>query len=438
MPFAVAIPFFVLIMLAVGAAVYAGVVISKIMAAKRRFPSLADRLDAQEPQGGWPRLAVFVPAHNEADVIADVARSVLTQDYPRLRVVFALDRCTDDTEAVLRRAIADSDSPVAAEVVVITECPEGWAGKVHALHHAMWTSDAGRDAELLLFLDADCQLEPGCLKSAVTLQREHDVDLLSVLSSLIVEHWYERIVQPVAAFELVRQFPQHRVNADFGLPRDMSSGLLVGERRAWAFANGQFILVRRGAYEQVGGHECVKAALLEDIAIAKRFSRSGHRVGLFLSGGPLRCRMYRSWEAFGRGWKRIYTEAAKRRPYRLLGNARAVMATKVLLPMAGPACVLGGLVALLLGDEPLALACGIVGAAATVMYQRMVWMVYREQGLGMPMPWDMARGGWHVAAILRAARRDLLSGRATEWGGKRYARDVNDDRTPARNAEGRA
>ena len=38
---------------------------------------------------------------------------------------------------------------------------------------------------------------------------------------------------------------------------------------------------------------------------------------MFLARGMIHCRMYGTWEAFRRGWKRIYTESANRKPGRM-------------------------------------------------------------------------------------------------------------------------
>ena len=82
------------------------------------------------------------------------------------------------------------------------------------------------------------------------------------------------------------------------------------------FANGQFMLFRRDVYDAIGGHEAVKGELLEDIALARvvGMRRHDYAGGCLMADGMLFCRMYRSWEAFRRGWRRIYTEAAKRKP----------------------------------------------------------------------------------------------------------------------------
>ena len=50
-------------------------------------------------------VCIIIPAHNEEDVIAGLVRSLRAQDYPAMRVVLALDRCTDATLAAAREAI---------------------------------------------------------------------------------------------------------------------------------------------------------------------------------------------------------------------------------------------------------------------------------------------------------------------------------------------
>ncbi|MGP1309889.1 MAG: glycosyltransferase, partial [Phycisphaerales bacterium] len=42
-------------------------------------------------------VCVVVPCYNEEAAVGTLVRSLLAQDYPALRVVFALDRCTDGT-----------------------------------------------------------------------------------------------------------------------------------------------------------------------------------------------------------------------------------------------------------------------------------------------------------------------------------------------------
>ena len=104
---------------------------------------------------GTPRsgLAVLVPAHNEAETIADCVRSLLGQEYPRerLRVLVIADNCSDDTAARAVEAGAD---------VLVRNVPQ-LRGKGHALQWAMERVLAEADPpDALVVVDADARAEP--------------------------------------------------------------------------------------------------------------------------------------------------------------------------------------------------------------------------------------------------------------------------------------
>ena len=57
------------------------------------------------------------------------------------------------------------------------------------------------------------------------------------------------------------------------------------------------MLFRRDAYEAIGGHEAVKDALLEDLALARRIDAAKAPAGVFVADGLFHCRMYADWAA---------------------------------------------------------------------------------------------------------------------------------------------
>ena len=67
-------------------------------------------------------------------------------------------------------------------------------------------------------------------------------------------------------------------------------------------ANGQYLLVRRAAYESVGGHAAVATEILEDVALARLFRDAGHRVYFRYGRDAVRTRMYRNWKQLREGW----------------------------------------------------------------------------------------------------------------------------------------
>src|SRR5262249_28674428 len=154
----------------------------------------------------------------------------------------------------------------------------------------------------------DTIFHPSCTRATVALLRHRNLDLLSLLSTLTADRWFERCVQPAAGFELIRQYPLVRMNRQGSHSRP--------------FANGQYILIRREAYDRIDGHRSVRSEVFEDVRLAQHAAREKLRLGVFMADGMLRCRMYKDWAEFQRGWNRIFSESCNRRPNRLRQAAR--------------------------------------------------------------------------------------------------------------------
>jgi hypothetical protein len=69
-----------------------------------------------------------------------------------------------------------------------------------------------------------------------------------------------------------------------------------------AAANGQYILIRRSAYEAVGGHPAIASDLLEDVALARAVKNSGRKIRFRYAADAVRTRMYRNFGQLREGW----------------------------------------------------------------------------------------------------------------------------------------
>lgn len=356
-----------------------------------------------------PRVCVIVPAHNEEACIGRVAESLLRQEYPvaRLTMAFALDRCTDRTEEVLRDVLGEA-AHARATVVKIERCPEGWAGKVNAIWTAVNEVAAAREAEVLLFVDADTVLEPSCIRACLGLMKQRGLEMLSLLSTLTRDQWFERVAQPVAAMELVRMYPVMRTNHP-------------NQQRP--FANGQFIMIRQEAYRRFDGHRAVHWAVLEDVEIARAADRANTPLGVFLADGLLHCRMYANWAEFRRGWKRIFTESANRKRSRLSGIVWRMRMLGTVLPALAAAGSAAGLALRIAGRGGGAAdwAAGL-GAAAVVVMGLALAACARLGGSPLTSVPLFPAGAWLVAGILAEAAKDLRRGTPTQWAGMTYNR----------------
>ena len=359
-----------------------------------------------------PPLTVVIPAHNEQRVAAACARSVLASDYPALELVIVLDRCTDGTRAALE-PIAAADPRLV--IVDNGSCPPDWAGKCNAARVG-----AGRArGELVLFADADTRFDPALLRAAVTLLRRRRLAMLSLWSTPTQELWFERVVQPVTALMMLKLFPMRRVD---------------GRLRRRAFANGQFMLFERAAYESFGGHAAVKDDLLEDLAFARRMDRAGMAQESAIADGMLSVSMYDRWPAFRTGWKRIFIESCFRNPRRLRGQAAQLAAVAIALPaarvasgcLAGAALAWGAPESVDAGARALAWCAVAAAVAATVVRACVVTGVYRLGGFPAWAGLLFGAAAASVAAILLEGARDLRARVPVRWGGREYVLEPTD------------
>ncbi|PYP83226.1 MAG: glycosyl transferase [Candidatus Angelobacter sp. Gp1-AA117] len=228
-----------------------------------------------------PYIQVIVPARNEQECIGRCLQSLTGQQGIDFQITVVDDGSTDQT-----RSIAESFAGVS--VISSREPAPGISGKCNALIMAA----VGSRARWLLFTDADTFHLPGSLAAAVAEAEERNVDLLSYSPEQEVVTWSEYALMPVVFADLTRTYPTEAVN-------DPASPVVA--------ANGQYLLVRREVYEQLGGHAAVATCVLEDVEIARLFKNAGRRTWFRYGGGIVRTRMYRSFSAMVEGWTKNLT-----------------------------------------------------------------------------------------------------------------------------------
>jgi glycosyltransferase involved in cell wall biosynthesis len=245
-----------------------------------------------------PLVSAIIPAKDEEATLADCLASVCAQSYPNLEILVADDRSTDRT-AEIARGFAARDPRV--RIITIEHLPAGWTGKTHALQMA---ADQAL-GDWFWFLDADTRHAPDNLAIVLEYARSRNAALASLLPEMRCETFWENVVQPLAGIVLMQSFPLIWVNND---------------RSSLAFANGQYILVARPAYEAAGGHRAVRDRFVEDIHLADRVKGLGLPIRVAIAQGIGSTRMYTSLDTLVRGWSRILYDALGRNPWRLLGR----------------------------------------------------------------------------------------------------------------------
>jgi hypothetical protein len=216
------------------------------------------------------RVSVLVPARDEAAQIAACLDSVDGADE-----VLVLDDGSRDGTATIAAAHG-------ARVLTGTAPPPGWLGKPHACAQLA----AAASGDVLVFLDADVRLRPGAVRAAVHLLETTGLDLVSPHPRQEVATVAERLVQPLLQWSILTTLPLRLAERS--------------PRPSLAAANGQFLVVRRTAYERAGGH--VPDAVIDDLALLRAIKRSGGRGGIVDGTDLASCRMYEGWAALRDGY----------------------------------------------------------------------------------------------------------------------------------------
>ncbi|HEV7519041.1 MAG TPA: glycosyltransferase family A protein, partial [Thermoanaerobaculia bacterium] len=290
------------------------------------------------------------------------------------------DGSTDATADLVRGRLPDAPR---LTFLAAGPLPEGWRGKVHALE----VGAEGVASPWLLLTDADTRHHPELLARSLAAATAGDrLAALSLAGSQEVQGLAENLLTP-AVFALL--------------------DLLLGDWRGAAsgaggppVANGQYILLRRAAWEGCGGFATVRAETLDDVAIVTRLRAHGHRTGFFRAPGLLSIRMYRGAREVARGWRRNLGG--------LLGLRPGIVAISLAVLLVPPLVAGAELAA---GHPAAALLLWAAGAAASALFRA---------GSGHAPAWGLLYplDALFLAAVLGSGAADRRRGRLATWKGR--------------------
>jgi chlorobactene glucosyltransferase len=347
----------------------------------RKHPRLVD-----EPEDAGPMVSVIIPARNESGTVDRLLSSLRRTTYAPVEFILVDDASTDDTAAIAERHAAVDPR---IRVIRGAQLPDGWYGKAWACVQGYRAAGA----DLLLFTDADTVHEPRLLGHAVGALRRSGADLVTVLTRQELGSFWERAVMPQILTLLLFRYRPAQLNRATR-PRDV-------------IANGQFILVRRGAYEAAGTHESVRDGVAEDLLLAQRFLEAGKRLRAWWAEDLIATRMYTGLGAMLEGWsKNIYLGGRATFPDEPILRALVPVAL-----VAGPAFWLLPLVAL---------CCGATWAPVAIALSVAFWTLI-ILGLKLPPMYGLAYPLGAVMTLVMVLRSLTRGERRVVWRGREYS-----------------
>ena len=241
------------------------------------------RIDAEPSDGQsastW-KIAIVVPARNEAATVARAVQSLLQQDYAGPTHVFLVDdHGSDGTAEVASRAADEVGASDRLSVIRAQALPLGWTGKLWAVSQGLQAA-ADFNADYVLLTDADVVHEPGNLAGLVLRAERGDFDLVSLMVKLHCQSFAERFLIPAFVFFFFKLYPP--------------AWVARADRRTAAAAGG-CMLVRASALVRIGGIAAIRDQIIDDCALARVVKSIGGRVWLGPTSSASSLRAYKGW-----------------------------------------------------------------------------------------------------------------------------------------------
>jgi GT2 family glycosyltransferase len=200
-------------------------------------------------------LALVVVTHESAEQIPRLWTTVSAQLREGDEFVI-VDNASTDATAELARSLGD------AVAVIETGSNLGFAGGCHV-------GAEGTSAPLLLFLNPDTELEPGCLDALRAAARRHP-EWATWQAAVLLD---ERLINSAGG---VVHFLGIAWAGGCGQPL----AALGSDDRAVAFPSGAAMVIRRAAWEELGGFDRKYFMYGEDLDLGLRVWLAGDGVGL--------------------------------------------------------------------------------------------------------------------------------------------------------------
>jgi len=362
--------------------------------ADQRLPAETQAVDP------WPDIVAVIPARNEAPVIGAAVASLLRQDYPGEVRVIVVDDASDDGTAAAAQAAANAiEAGGRLSVVAAPPLPEGWSGKLWAVHNGLAAAPANR--RYVLLTDADIVHAPDAVKRLVA-KAESGLDLVSLMVKLHCASFAERLLIPAFVFFFQKLYPFPWVN---------------DRAHRMAGAAGGCMLVRREALERAGGIAPIKGALIDDCALAAAIKKNG-AIWLGLADESASVRGY---PRVGDVWHMVARTAyaqLRHSPLRLAGTVLGMALLYLVPPLALVVCPLLG--------AWIAAALGAAAFALMLWAYRPTWEMYRGDDPAIVLL-PLAALLYTIMTVDSALRH--RRGKGGAWKGRTYA--AGDGRTDA-------
>lgn len=231
------------------------------------------------------RVAVIIPARNEADVIAQSITSLLNQSgNNRIHIFLVDDSSADSTAERARHAAAEAGKSTLLTVINGSPLEPGWTGKLWAVQQGIERA-CEFAPDFFLLTDADIHHAPDNIANLVGVAQGRPYDLASFMVRLQCRTVAEKFLIPAFVFFFFKLYPP---------------GWISDQQRRTAGAAGGSILIRPDALDAAGGIAAIRNEIIDDCALARAVKNKGGRLRLGMTETTVSLRPYQTFAEVGR------------------------------------------------------------------------------------------------------------------------------------------
>lgn len=228
-------------------------------------------------------ISILIPARNEEDIIESTIRSILKQNYQNFELIILNDNSTDQTKNIVEK-LSMKNSQI--NLIDGAKLPQGWLGKNWACHQLSKQSKG----KYILFIDADTQIDKNTLSDALSVIKQDNIDLLSLVPNRDTILIADNAMKKIISWFIVCWLPMKlalSLNAPF-----LSATF------------GQFMLFKKSSFNNIGGFESIKDNPVDDFQLGRNIKRNKLRWTLYDGAKRISTRTYKTNKDFISGYSK--------------------------------------------------------------------------------------------------------------------------------------
>lgn len=233
-----------------------------------------------------PLVSVIIPARDEENSLGRLLDSLINQSYQNIEILVINDQSSDRTQQIIEE-YEKKDSRIHGY-----KTQEGLRLNKHGKINALLQLIPYAKGDYLLATDADTAHATTSVAHTLSIMQEHKLDIVSGFPTELCESYWGSINMSSMLF------------ANIMIPHFLIYKLQFSPL---CFAIGQYIMMRKDAYYEVGGYNCIKNTIVDDMGIVRLFVKKKKKYAFINMSEEVACYMYHERKEAFRGIERSIT-----------------------------------------------------------------------------------------------------------------------------------